>query len=443
LPFFTVLIFLLSFSFSPLNAQDAPATETFTPEPWNIHYQATFFPMYHGTFAEQYAGNPGTSLADTPEFDASITSTIFFGIRLWKDGAIYIDPELAAGSGFSNVTGIAGFPNGEIYRVASPDPKVEIARVYFEQVFGLGGEQEVIPDGQNQLAEKIDVSRITFVGGKFSLTDFFDQNTYNGDPRNQFSNWALWSMGSWDYSADTEGYIEGLYWELNQKVWAFRIACVTEPQIANGNEIDQNFGKAHAASAELEYRYQFGIHPGKIRLGGFINSSLQGLYSQAIAAAAGTGNAPVLDNSTYHDKPGVYLDAEQELGQDLGLFARAGLQDGDVQEWAFAPIDQSAQLGFLLSGSRWNRPGDQFGFGYEISGISSTHQAFLEEGGQDFNLGDGSLTYGPEEIIETYYNYHPSQEMSLTLDFQYVTNPAYNQARGPVDIFGLRCHFEI
>jgi high affinity Mn2+ porin len=423
-------------------AQEAP--EAPPPPSWNLHYQVTFFPMYHGTFPEDYPGNPGTgSLIDSPELDASLTSTLFGGVRLWKDGAFYLDPELAAGLGFSNVTGIAGFPNGEIYRVSSATPKVKMVRAYLKQVFGLGGEQETITEGENQLAEKIDVSRITLVAGKFSLPDFFDQNTYNGDARNQFTNWAMWSTGAWDYPGDTEGYTEGVMLELNQRDWAFRLSGVLTATTANGDTMDLNIAHAHGSVAELEYRYNAGTHPGKIRLAGFINSTLQGLYSQAVAEAAGTGNLPVMDNSAYHDKAGGYLDAEQELGQDLGIFARVGLQNGNVETWAFAAIDQSVQAGFLLSGNRWGRPDDQFGLGYVVNGLGAQHIAYLEEGGVDFIIGDGQLNYAPEGILETYYNFHPIHEIGLTLDFQWVTNPAYNQDRGPVGIVGGRCHFEI
>ncbi|MGZ3434487.1 MAG: carbohydrate porin, partial [Isosphaeraceae bacterium] len=34
----------------------------------------------------------------------------------WAGGQIYFDPEIAGGEGFSGVSGIAGFPNGEIPR---------------------------------------------------------------------------------------------------------------------------------------------------------------------------------------------------------------------------------------------------------------------------------------------------------------------------------------
>ena len=53
-----------------------------------------------------------------------------------------------------------------------------MARVYVQQTFGLGGEQETIEDGPNQIAGKKDISRITIIAGKFAVTDFFDNNAY-------------------------------------------------------------------------------------------------------------------------------------------------------------------------------------------------------------------------------------------------------------------------
>ncbi len=59
-------------------------------------------------------------------------------------------------------------------------------------------------------------------------------------------------------------------------------------------------------------------------------------------------------------------------------------------------------------------------------------------------IGDGHLNYGSEKIIETYYSYsvHALDHLSLSLDYQYVINPAYNRERGPVSIFGVRVHAE-
>ena len=118
--------------------------------------------------------------------------------------------------------GIAEFTNGEIYRVGDPTPRAYISRLFLRQTFGLGGESEWLDDDQNQLAGKVDVSRITLTAGKFSLDDMFDNNTYSHEPRTQFLNWALMDNGAWDYAADTRGYTTGVVLELNEPKWRFR-----------------------------------------------------------------------------------------------------------------------------------------------------------------------------------------------------------------------------
>ena len=59
-------------------------------------------------------------------------------------------------------------------------------------------------------------------------------------------------------------------------------------------------------------------------------------------------------------------------------------------------------------------------------------------------IGDGHLNYGSEKIMESYYSYsvHAVDHLMLTLDYQYVVNPAYNRDRGPVSILGVRVHME-
>ncbi len=124
-----------------------------------------------------------------------------------------MNPELAGGSGFSSTRGLAGFSNGEIYRVDDPSPKWNMARLYLKQVVGFGGETEEVKDAKNQIAADYDVKRLTAIVGKFSLSDFFDFNLYSHDPRTQFLNWSLMDSGAWDYAADTRGYTLGLYLE--------------------------------------------------------------------------------------------------------------------------------------------------------------------------------------------------------------------------------------
>src|SRR3954463_14051996 len=83
-------------------------------ERWNLFFQATSIGQYHGLFHAPYQGP--NSLHDTPERDVSLTTTLYLGLRLEKNTQLYFDPEIAGGKGFSGVTGIANFPNGELPR---------------------------------------------------------------------------------------------------------------------------------------------------------------------------------------------------------------------------------------------------------------------------------------------------------------------------------------
>ena len=49
--------------------------------------------------------------------------------------------------------------------------------------------------------------------------------------------------------------------------------------------------------------------------------------------------------------------------------------------------------------------------------------------------------YG-EQIIETYYSYALSPSTKVSLDYQFVANPAYNTDRGPINIFAGRFHWQ-
>ena len=48
--------------------------------------------------------------------------------------------------------------------------------------------------------------------------------------------------------------------------------------------------------------------------------------------------------------------------------------------------------------------------------------------------GDGALSYGWEKNVETYYDFKVIKGVDFTLDYQFVADPAFNRARGPVSI---------
>ena len=204
---------------------DVPASEN-----WNLYYQATSIGQTHGTFNAPYTGP--LSLQDYREDDASLTTTLFFDARLARNLQFVFDPEIAGGKGFSGVNGLANPSNGELPRVATATPKPYIARLYLTYDFGFGAEKEHVESDDNQLAGDRPMVRYTITAGRFSLTDFFDNNAYTHDPRSQFMTWAVMYNGAWDYPADTRGYTWGWVHELHTRNWSWRYANAAEPTVA-------------------------------------------------------------------------------------------------------------------------------------------------------------------------------------------------------------------
>jgi len=166
-----------------------------------------------------------------------------------------------------------------------------------------------------------------------------------------------------------------------------------------------------------------------------------GRFDDALNLAQLTGSTP--DTSLvrrYASRGGIGLSAEQQLSSDLGVFARAGWADGDVEPYEFTDIDRTVAAGLTLAGKQWGRPNDTFGLAGIVNGISGVHAAYLNAGGLGILVGDGQLpNAGPEKIIEALYSF-PVGSWLATVDYQFVTNPGYNRDRGPVSIVGMRLH---
>jgi high affinity Mn2+ porin len=413
-----------------------PATSQ--TEGWSIHFQATSIGQHHGSFFSPYEGE--NSLPAHPESRVSLTATIFLTYRVNSWTELVVDPEIAGGKGFGAVTGIAGFPNGEIPRVAAATPTLYAARAYLKNTWALGGGSELVEGGPNQLGGPMPVRRFTLVSGKFAITDFFDYNKYSHDPRRQFMNWSLMSNGAWDYPADTRGYTIGIMQELALRNWSLRAASVMEPTEANGPTFDTRLTKNRGAAVEWEGRYQPLGHSGALRVLGFLNSAHAGTFRDALLPDGTTDLAATRRSGTR--KYGFGLNLEQEISRDLGGFARYGWSDGKTETWAFTQIDRSVSGGILAQGRRWRRPADTIGVAAVRNYLSGDDRRFLAAGGMGFIIGDGRLHYAPESIVEAYYAWRAAKDWTFTLDYQRVANPAYNQDRGPVSVGTLRVHWE-
>ena len=206
------------------------------------------------------------------------------------------------------------------------------------------------------------------------------------------------------------------------------------PKVANGLQFDRRIlvesrrcvrsGTPLRASSK---------HAGAIRALPYVNHADAGTYAEAIRLAEQTGGVPDIiatrRNGTL--KYGFGLNMEQEITKDIGVFSRLGWNDGKTESFAFTAIDRLATGGVSVTGTRWHRPFDTVATEFTASGISGVHAEYLALGGHDFLIGDGRLEYGPEYIWESYYSARLFPGFFASFDLQHVSNPAYNQQRGP------------
>jgi len=413
-------------------------------EKWSQHFQLTVIDQSHNSFNAAYSGN--NSLSSSHEEALSITATLYLGRKLWKNASVYFNPEVSGGSGVSEARGVAGFPNGETFRIGSPAPALYMGRLFYRQYIPLSDSRDLVDADANQLREYVPRKRIVITAGKFALSDFFDNNAYAHDPRSQFMNWALMSNGAWDYPANTRGYTDGLVLEYINPSWAIRAAGTLVGTYANGPEFDYNYFKAHGQTIEFSKFTDLNGHKGTISLLAYRNVTKAPAYRDVINNYLNKSDVSldVVNGKNYGGvKYGFGINAGQELSKDLGVFLRAGWNDGKTATWAFTEIDRTLSFGFNYKGVAWHRPDDTFGFAADINGISQDHRDFLAAGGYGFLIGDGKLTnYKTEKIVEAYYSARFNSNLYVSADYQYVANPAYNADRGPVSFFSIRAHVE-
>ena len=93
-----------------------------------IHAQATFVAQGVGGFASPYTGPNSLTPRQVKE---TADVTLYAGLRPWKGGELWINPEVDQGFGLSNTLGVAGFPSAEAYKVGKSAPYLRLQRLFF------------------------------------------------------------------------------------------------------------------------------------------------------------------------------------------------------------------------------------------------------------------------------------------------------------------------
>jgi hypothetical protein len=407
----------------------------------NVIFQA------HPSFHSPYQGI--NSMHGAGEYKTSMVGTLYTGVQVpgtHKLMEVLYDEESAGGRGLSQALGLAGFTNLDVVRNPNLGPIPYTSRWVIQGTLPLSSETKEVERGPFSLATTAAVRRLTLHVGKMSVPDLFDQNAVGSDSHLQFTNWAIDNNGAYDYAADTRGYTRGAVLEYFDRKWAARYGIFQMPTVANGIDLDWAFSRARGENLEVEL--QRGLLPhreGKTRLLSYWNHAHMGSYREAINAfLAGTDPVPEI---TAHEhfgtvKYGFGFNTEQQVTSDIRAFARFGWNEGQHESFAYTEIDQTAVAGADWAGTHWGRPLDKVGAAFASNAISHDHSEYLKLGGHGFILGDGTLNYGRENILETYYNLHVWRGLFYALGFSFIDHPGYNRDRGPVYVPSIRGHID-
>jgi len=425
--------------------QPGPSVPEATPVPERLsfHAQVTNVQLYHASFPAAYTG--ANSLSAFAETAKTFDLTAFIGARLWKGAAAYVNQEFDQGFGFNNTLGGGGYVSAEAYKIGATRPYGRTHRYFITQRFNFGGGKTTVTPDQNQLGDSIDTDHLALTFGKYSPVDIFDSNVYAHDPKNDFLNWSIVDAGAFDYAADAWGYTRGLTAELAGPRSVARLGVFQLSAFPNTTQVSAQFLRQVMPVLEFEQRTSFlGGRPGAIKALVYDDIAYQGAYADAVATTA-PGTPPstgVLRDKRRH-KIGEALNIAQEVAPHMGMFARLSAMNGSYEAFDFTEIDRSLSGGVSIDGGLYHRPNDTIGLAFASNALAGPAQRYFQRGGLGILIGDGALSYAGEQIFETYYRLGLTKGVAITGDYQRINNPAYNTARGPVSVFGVRLHAQI
>ena len=417
----------------------------FPDDSFNVHGQTTFAWLAYPPFRSPYAGPQ--SLPGGGQGRETFDATLYAGVRPWQGAQVWINPELDQGFGFDNTHGLAGFVSGEAFKLGFSYPYARLQRFFLRQTINLGGDVSKLDADINQFADTVTANRLVLTVGRMFVTDIFDTNKYANSAWTDFMNWSFLNATTFDFAGDAWESTYGAVAEWYQNFWTLRAGVFDLSATPEGGnsptaiELDPTFHQFQIVG-EIEERHQLWGQPGKLKITGFISRGRAGAFQDAVELAQLTGQpADINAVRTYTSRPGVSINLEQQVSDTIGVFARAGWADGNIEPWDFTDADRAVSGGVSLNGKPWGRPGDTIGIAGATNGISPIHQAFFNAGGIGILIGDGQLPKpGLEQVFETYYSCALSPAWRLSVDYQFINNPAYNAQRGPVNVYGIRLH---
>src|SRR5271166_3024098 len=326
---------------APASADAAPGSDRIA-----FHGQTTFVEQGYPAMRAPYNGP--FSYPGSGQGRETLDVTLYAGLRLWQGAEFWANPEIDQGFGLANTHGSGGFASAEAYKLGDPFPYARVQRYFVRQTINLGGETQKVDGDINVFAGEQTANRLVLTVGKFGIVDIFDTNKFANNPKGDFLNWSMINAGTFDYAGDAWGYSYGAAAEWYQDRWTLRAGAFDLSQTPAGGALnapayglDPNFSQFQLVG-EIEERHELWGQAGKVKITGFVSRGRAGQFQTAVDVANATGIDPSLAlalDRQFRSRPGASFNMEQQVTETVGVFARAGWADGNVEPWDFADID--------------------------------------------------------------------------------------------------------
>jgi high affinity Mn2+ porin len=292
-----------------------------------------------------------------------------------------------------------------------------------------------------QANEQSDSYEVVITAGKIIVPAVMEANTYANDPTSQFLNISSLGFGAWELAQEARGTSWGSSVQLNSSSWSATVVAALMPNTPGGNDFAEDFDRCHSLTGQ--FAFNMGSQ-GRVRFLGFYNKANAINFKEASrilmsAQDQSTPNEADISNAQYYQsKYGFGLEIEHKVTNEIGGFFRASWNDGKSESYTFTQINSSVNAGLDIDGSLWGDDSHHAGISLICNMLSDEQKSYIEAGGSGFMVGNGSLNYQHEFIGEGYYRISMSESFGVTINYQYMANPGYDNNTNDTHFLGTR-----
>ncbi|MFQ5455702.1 MAG: carbohydrate porin [Nitrospirota bacterium] len=354
----------------------------------------------------------GTTDIDEEEiFDYSYTLDINIEADVSENGKVVVALESGNGSGLNDNLSSISIVNYDPFITETSTGQNAFATISVSQAFYEG----------SYYNERLIVSV-----GKLDVHQFTDDNAFANDETDQFIT-GLFARSQGTIFAELDSYYApGIVVVASPAEWVNLMVVAAN---GNGSGFEDLFDNGYG-SAQITLKTSLMDKAG--------NYSFYGIFDHR--------NYTDINNpDNIKENVGYGLSVDQELTNDLGIFARIGMQDDGIissdiyknTEESKYIVESTYSFGMQLTGERWGRTNDVFGIGYGSVNLNKKGTKKLQ--GISLTVPDKAIANPDDEThLEVYYKVTFSEHFTMSPDFQIVTNMGGDSNADRVKIYGIR-----